>query len=385
MAKGKKPSKTPLFPGLETRGVKGLYRYRASVWGKQESAALGTSDVVKATKLAKRIQGFAKTLPWEDAVAKAFNRPIKKKTGKKTTIEEFIRLYEEFNLPATNPEPVDPDTAEHYFYHLKWVAKQAKAEFIEDFEGREFHEIAMADGLKRANATVNNKLRSTRALFKKPVLKFLRSKGIEMDTPFKDDILLKERVEPYQPFDKALQKEIWDDCEMLPKSHAMIIKMALGVGLRRAEIEHAAPEWFKQVNGDWWCYVRAVGNWSPKYGKTREIPLMDGIAEKLFELRKNALDYTPDCEWMIPCGMGSTPKSRLFSDMSSVRKWLHEKGVGKGSKDPKVLHMLRKQYGSAITKNHGIYVASKYLGHASVTTTEKHYANLIDKPKGDIF
>lgn len=378
-------AKKTLFKGLEPRGKAGLFRFRASINGKQESVALGTADQTKATKLAKRILGFTNSMTWQEAVAKTLNKPIKKTTGEKTSIEDFIRLYEKFNLPTTNPEAISPETAETYFFHLKWIAKAADIEYIDDFDGLNFHTIVNSDGKPRSNATINNKLVSIRALFKKPMLNYLKERNINVDTPFKDAIKLKQPNQAYIPFDLKLQKKIWDECEDLPNAQTMIIKMSLGIGLRRGEIEHATPDWFQERDGTWWCHVRPVGSWSPKYGKSRSIPLMDELVDTLISLREKAADYTKDCEWLIPCGRGSVPKSRLYSDMCSVLKWLSEKGVGSGSKDPKLIHCMRKQYGSAITQNHGIYVASKYLGHASVTTTEKHYANLIDTPKGTIF
>ena len=87
---------------------------------------------------------------------------------------------------------------------------------------------------------------------------------------------------------------------------------------------------------------------------------------------------------MIPSLRGGVPESRLNSDMTSVLKWLTEKGI-KRNGDSKLVHILRKQYGSVIASKYGIYIASKYLGHASVKTTEKHYVGLFENPVGDIW
>ena len=49
----------------------------------------------------------------------------------------------------------------------------------------------------------------------------------------------------------------------------------------------------------------------------------------------------------------------------------------------KPMHYLRKCLGAMLASKHGIYVASKTLRHASVTTTEKYYADLV-APANDI-
>lgn len=54
-----------------------------------------------------------------------------------------------------------------------------------------------------------------------------------------------------------------------------------------------------------------------------------------------------------------------------------------GITSDKPLHFLRKCLGAMLASKHGIYVASKTLRHASVTTTEKYYADLV-APANDI-
>lgn len=380
-----------IMAGSKPIDIKGVdihgktYRYRKSYGGKQRSANLQTDDPKKATNRVNKILGFLRSgeYPvWDDAVAKALGNPVRKRTSK-TTIEEFIRLYEEFNISPKNPDPVKTSTAESYFYRLKQVAAFADIESIEDFEGVSFYDICEVGDA--SSATLNNRMRAVRSLFKPAVLKFLKDKGIAMICPFKEDALLKEIITPYRAFSIKMMEEIWANCEALPNSQAMIIKMALGIGLRRAEIENAKVAWLRELDGKCWCDVAAVGGWTPKNGEGRSIPIPTELAEKLVELREASSDYSEDSDWLIPCKRGGNTQSRLFSDMTSVIKWLEERGVGKDSTDNKLIHMLRKQFGSAILRKYDIHTASKYLGHKSITTTEKHYTDLIDKPTAEIF
>src|SRR4029077_939618 len=46
---------------------------------------------------------------------------------------------------------------------------------------------------------------------------------------------------------------------------------------------------------------------------------------------------------------------------------------GKGVKDKKPLHVLRKEFGSIINQRHGLYAASAALRHRNISTTAGHY------------
>jgi integrase len=54
-----------------------------------------------------------------------------------------------------------------------------------------------------------------------------------------------------------------------------------------------------------------------------------------------------------------------------VVAWLREKGVRGNSP----LHLLRKACGSDICDKEGIYAASRFLRHSTVSVTEKYYLN----------
>jgi len=65
---------------------------------------------------------------------------------------------------------------------------------------------------------------------------------------------------------------------------------------------------------------------------------------------------------------------RCNSIFENLIAWLQEKGVT--TKTP--LHTLRKEFGSRVAAEHGIYAASRLLRHADITTTAQHY---LDKKK----
>ncbi|MFD2160188.1 hypothetical protein ACFSW8_14895 [Rubritalea tangerina] len=73
---------------------------------------LETDDLKKAKNRINNLNEILETRDRDEALAKALGKPIKKR-GTKTTIEEFISLYEEFNFPNKNADPVQSSTAEN--------------------------------------------------------------------------------------------------------------------------------------------------------------------------------------------------------------------------------------------------------------------------------
>jgi integrase len=59
---------------------------------------------------------------------------------------------------------------------------------------------------------------------------------------------------------------------------------------------------------------------------------------------------------------------RLFEALIA---WLRKHGV----KTRSPIHTLRKEFGSQLTKTHGIFTASRALRHSSVQTTERYYVS----------
>jgi integrase len=57
-----------------------------------------------------------------------------------------------------------------------------------------------------------------------------------------------------------------------------------------------------------------------------------------------------------------------------LHAWLR----GKGIRQPKAIHSLRKESGSLIASTHGIEAARQHLGHRDIRTTSSHY---VDKKK----
>jgi integrase len=55
--------------------------------------------------------------------------------------------------------------------------------------------------------------------------------------------------------------------------------------------------------------------------------------------------------------------------------WLRKQGIN----DQKPVHYLRKRYGSIAVADHGVFIASKLLGHSNISITASTYAAQVDK------
>jgi integrase len=69
-----------------------------------------------------------------------------------------------------------------------------------------------------------------------------------------------------------------------------------------------------------------------------------------------------------------TGKSRFYrcdAIFQRVSQWLRKQGVA----DAKPLHTMRKEIGSLIANEHGIFAASRYLRHSDIRITSSFYAD----------
>jgi integrase len=128
--------------------------------------------------------------------------------------------------------------------------------------------------------------------------------------------------------------------------------LALGVGLRWGEIISLTWE---DVQGE---SVRVAAG-KAKGRRARVIPLGGVVRQVLGSARGQEA---------VICTEGKEVHETLCT-------WLRAQGI----KDAKPVHYLRKCYGSLAVGDHGIYVASKLLGHSSITLTASTYAGQVDE------
>jgi integrase len=223
---------------------------------------------------------------------------------------------------------------------------------------------------RAASISVNSLLRQAKSLFSPAVLRFI---NLEIPcSPFEGVAFEPRRSMRYQSsFDvesliRAAQKE-------LRQERFKIFLLAIMAGLRRNEIdklEWRAFDWDKGL-----ISIRATSHFAPKSEDSTGDVEVDPEVMKLF--RGFSARRTSD--FVIESTVSARPQGtyshyRCQKHFDELGKWLRNHGVDTN----RPLHTLRKEYGSQICAEHGIYAASHALRHADIAITSQHY---LDKRK----
>jgi integrase len=147
-----------------------------------------------------------------------------------------------------------------------------------------------------------------------------------------------------------------------------ILLLALGAGLRRGEID--ALLW-RQVDFDRGIIrIETTEVFQPKSAKSAGAVEID--KELVAILRGyHAIAKT---EFVIETDVEAKPsakysRNRATPAFNGLCEWLRSKGL----EGLKPIHTLRKEFGSLICQQAGLYAASRALRHADVGITARHY------------
>jgi integrase len=231
--------------------------------------------------------------------------------------------------------------------------------------------------------TINSILRNVRSLF---AAKIRRNTNLILPFPlFIDGVELESvRNLPYIPKIPNLDNFLHIAREKLhchkhgSSEHEgyKIILLALLAGLRRDEIDTLT---WTQID-----FTRAKINVctneftsAKTHGSERAVDISDAFSRMLKCFREEF----PGDRFVIHNSVQPNTKLktqhhyRCYRLFRFISKWLVENGIT----DRKPLHALRKEYGSEIAKNHGIYAASISLGHSDIRLTRNTYVGQKDR------
>ncbi|MCZ6691920.1 MAG: site-specific integrase [Planctomycetota bacterium] len=145
--------------------------------------------------------------------------------------------------------------------------------------------------------------------------------------------------------------------------------VALYAGLRLGEILHLHWEDVDFKTNGGVLHVRVRDSFVPKDKEGRRIPLHSRLQKILRAYQKRAKKRQG--------AIFQTTKETAFHGRNLVRE-LQKAAVRAGIKGGCNFYTLRRTFGSWLTMNGvSMHKISKFLGHASITTTEKHYAGLV--------
>lgn len=232
--------------------------------------------------------------------------------------------------------------------------------------------------LQRAKHTLNSMIRSARSLFsnRKDRLKHLRAKlSLPEPLPLKGVSLEDEGTQRYvskvdaRKLIEAAKRDLASDPAR--REQFKIFCLGLLAGLRKREIDTLLWDQVKFDLGQ--IHICRTEHFEPK-SKESEAKV-DCDAEMLALLRgwkaQTRGPFVIESKRKPRYHKAPAGYYRAEEHFKPLYVWLEEQGIT----DNKKLHTLRKELGSILANEQGIFAAQQVLRHAHIQTTARHYAD----------
>ena len=376
--------------------------------GRREMFNLGTTNKAVAAKKAKDIYNSLQVTGWENTLQ--IHKPGMAKKVTSPTVGEFLEAIEancginprtfltyatKFRQLVSGINGLEGDESKHDHIgpgNQEWLKKinavnlhSITAEKIQKWKLAFIAKAGNKDPRqkKKATHTVNSIISNAKTLFGPKHLNYIKGLELPKPLPFEGIRLEGGKVSRYRseidPIEllalakKELsvpipRKNLKAILEAKSKNAQYIIfLLALGAGLRRNEIDKL--EWESILWDRAKIRIQATKYFEPKTEDSAgDIDIDSGLLEIL---RKHKA--TSKGPFVIP---GELPKAskgvyqyRCRRQLKAIVAWLREKGVN--AQNP--LHTLRKEFGSVICQQWGIFQASEALRHSSIGVTWDSY------------
>jgi len=234
----------------------------------------------------------------------------------------------------------------------------------------------------------NSTVRQARSLFAGKIVKFLTDVRLPEPPPFAGvEFFPKQSAKYFSRIDaKALLQAAHAGLAVKDEPAFLVMLLALSAGLRRGEIDSLC---WHQIDFD--RLLVRIESTDAAHLKTTdsrdEVALDENVVALLrgFRVRAKAKGDAFVIQNEVSKKQHSGPgtygqRYRADAVFDRLNKWLRAHGV----KARKPLHELRKELGSLVTAEHGIYAASRVLRHSNVATTAAHYSDLKTRPVVDV-
>ena len=283
------------------------------------------------------------------------------KAGANPTYDGMALIYKDFckqsGSPRPNTQALNLSRLKLFMTRagVKTVGKIDKSVLFKTwFEGKEITESGKRTFFSAVGAAAS--------IFNAQALEYYASRNIPVTNPFKGLKKEKPKAARYSPLSQEVRKAIWNDCQTEIASHdAMIVRMALGAGMRRSEIEAALPSWFTIQGETVKVHIHENQDFKPKNGTNAIISIPRQDYETLLKLRGKS-----SSPFFVPGESKKIGSGRLWERVKVVNTWLKSKG----STNAKPLHGLRKELGSILAEKEGIPKAAEYLRNTIAVCSE---------------
>ncbi len=306
--------------------------------GKRTCRSLGTADYRLATQRAKQLVASVRQHGWAGAVALPTSQDSL----------SIAALLEEYHHSAVS-RGLRPRSIAHARKDLSRVARETSARRVGDLTPAALQNWIRDCGLKPI--TLRSILKNAGSVFARVSLQAMGMSDLQ--NPFARLVRPKMDREPFQaPPRSWIMQLMRRGMKELGGDPRLAFVLALGAGLRWGEIISLTWEDVQRQS------VRVAAS-KAKGRRARIIPIGRTVREVLSPAR----------------GQGPVIRTDSKEVHATLCAWLRAQGV----KDVKPIHYLRKCYGSLAVGDHGIYVASKLLGHSSISLTASTYAGQVDE------
>ena len=284
--------------------------------------------------------------------------------------------------------------------HMNWKAKVECVSLKKITKDRilqwraEYLEKAKRDPLSQQHAhkTVDSVLRNSRALFSKKALSAMSleisenpfngvpvgsssTRRYRTQVDFKDlAVAAKKELQPPIPklVPVAKQQEKLARFNAISKHQQFkILLLGLGCGLRRGEIDTLPWQHVDFQENQIFVDVTEFGE-TKSEESIRTIDVDPTIMEVFASYQKREQGGFVITSDVKPKAKSKYYHYRCSTHFRNLIAWLRSKGITR--RNP--LHELRKEYGSRVCQEFGIYAASRALGHTDISITAASYLDI---------
>ncbi|MCP5537703.1 MAG: tyrosine-type recombinase/integrase [Akkermansiaceae bacterium] len=233
-----------------------------------------------------------------------------------------------------------------------------------------------ASAKRKATVTTNSLIRNAKGFFSKKLLPFLNEELI-LPTPLPFEGVQSEKTGSIRYHSKIDAPKLMRAAHLeLKTEHPQaytVFLLAFVCGMRVSEIDHLLWDSIDLDQG--LLHVR-----STKYHtlKSEDSEGILDLSDEMCEHLKNCVSAADD-DFVIVVGENDTvfssSKYRCQKHFNKLIEWLRSKGV----KAQKPIHTLRKEVGSLVAAEQGIFAASRYLRHSNIQITAAVYLDKKNK------